>query len=80
MCVCERVCVCVCVCVHVREEGESGRAQRNGDHTYQSWVSSLLHIRWDKVYRCVCWVWELWQLYNNYMKQLDLAELSLGEL
>ena len=34
--------------------------------------------RWDKVYRCVCWIWELWQLYNSYMKQLDLAELSLG--
>ena len=35
-------------------------------------------LRWDKVYRCVSWVWELWQLYNNYMKQLDLTELSLG--
>ena len=35
-------------------------------------------FRWDKVHRCVSWVWEIWQLYNNYMKQLDLTELSLG--
>ena len=38
----------------------------------------VMCVRWDKVYRCVCWIWELWQLYNRYMKQLDLAELSLG--
>ncbi|XP_019851946.1 PREDICTED: cortactin-binding protein 2-like [Amphimedon queenslandica] len=52
---------------------------------YRTYFKELVHInkgtlplKSDYVYQAVVWVWQFWLIYNYYIQQLGLHELTLG--